>query len=278
MSDPAVPGPPPVAAAPEMPITGKSLPKRRGALVGAFLLDIVLAVAVALAMGLALGFGWGVWRLFDVARATSGKAIDPATIGEPGVLGQLVMTVLSTSAAAAMLYFLRRPASLAERRNALADLRDPAVWAWALAGGVAVFLGSSLVGYLAALLGIDPEPTNLAMVDAAMKQYPLFLLLFAVVLAPAYEELLFRRVLFGRFLDGGRPWLGLVLSSLAFALVHEIPGTGANPPLAMLQLWLVYGGMGAVFAWLYWRTGNLWASIVAHGLNNGIALWVHGLS
>jgi len=72
--------------------------------------------------------------------------------------------------------------------------------------------------------------------------------------------------------------LGLVLSSLAFALVHEIPGTSANPPLAVLQLWLVYGGMGAVFAWLYWRTGSLWVSIVAHGLNNGIALVVHGLT
>lgn len=64
----------------------------------------------------------------------------------------------------------------------------------------------------------------------------------------------------------------MLLSSLAFALVHEIPGTSANGPLEIAQLWLVYGGMGAAFAWLYQRTGTLWAPIVAHGLNNAIAL------
>jgi hypothetical protein len=38
------------------------------------------------------------------------------------------------------------------------------------------------------------------------------------------------------------------------------------------QLWLVYGGMGAAFCWLYRRTGTLWAAITAHALNNAVAL------
>jgi membrane protease YdiL (CAAX protease family) len=274
MSDPTVAGAP-ATVAPEMPAV--QTPLRRRALVAAFSLDVVLAVLIVVATGVALGFAWGLWRVLDILRTAGSKAPDLAALGEPGVLGQLVITVLSTSAAAVLLYFLRRPAAAVERRQSLATMRDPVTWAWAVAAGVAVFLGSSLIAWLASLAGIDPEPTNLAMVDAAMRQWPLFLVLFAVVLAPAYEELLFRRVLFGRFLDGGRPWLGLFLSSLAFALVHEIPGTSANPPLAILQLWLVYGGMGAVFGWLYWRTGSLWAPIVAHGLNNGIALVAHNL-
>lgn len=275
MSDPTVAGPP-FAVAPAMPPAHPRTLRLR-TLLGAFSLDVGLAVLIALVTGLALGFAWGLWRVFEIARAGAGTT-DLAALGEPGVLAQLVMTVLSTSAAALLLYFLRRPASVTERRQSAAAMRNPATWAWAVSGGAVVFLGSSLIAYLTSLTGIEPEPTNLAMVDAAMKQCPLFLALFAVVLAPAYEELLFRRVLFGRFLEGGRPWLGIVLSSLAFALVHEIPGTSANPPLAMLQLWLVYGGMGAVFAWLYWRTGSLWAAIVAHGLNNGIALVVHSLA
>ena len=44
--------------------------------------------------------------------------------------------------------------------------------------------------------------------------------LFAVVLAPLYEELLFRRVLFGRLWHAGWPVLGIALSSVIFALVH----------------------------------------------------------
>ena len=144
--------------------------------------------------------------------------------------------------------------------------------------GVAVFLGSSLLGWLGEQAGSAPVPTNLALVEEASRQWPVFLFLFAVLPAPAYEELLFRRVFFGRFLAAGRPWLGLLVSSVAFALVHEVPGISANPPLAVVQLWLIYGGMGAAFAWLYWRTGSLWAPFLAHALNNGIALAIHGLA
>ena len=122
-------------------------------------------------------------------------------------------------------------------------------------------------------------PTNEAMVEEAAARWPVFLTLFVVILAPAYEELLFRRVLFGRFLRAGRPWLGLVLSSLAFALAHEVPFLSHGNTLpAMLLLWVVYGGLGAVFAWVYWRTGTLWAAVLAHALNNGIALALHGLA
>jgi hypothetical protein len=38
----------------------------------------------------------------------------------------------------------------------------------------------------------------------------------------------------------------MVLSSLAFALVHELPGWQGLA--RMPQLWLVYGGMGMAFA------------------------------
>ncbi len=257
------------AAAPRLP------PVRRRTLVGGFLLDLVLAVIVMFAALLLASLGWGLWRALALAGADS--ATIAAALGAPGALAQIVMTLLGMTAVSVSLYFLRHPANADERRHSFGRLRLPATWGWAAAVGLAVFLGSSLVGWLASLAGIDPEPSNLAMIDAALRQWPVFLVLFAVLLAPAYEELLFRRVLFGRFLAGGRPWLGLVLSSLAFALIHEMPGSSANPPLAILQLWMIYGGMGAAFAWLYWRTGTLWAPILAHALNNGIALAVHAL-
>ena len=121
-------------------------------------------------------------------------------------------------------------------------------------------------------MGVEPVPTNLLLMQQAWAQYPLFLIVFAVLLAPAYEELLFRRVLFGRLWAAGRPWLGLLLSSAVFALVHEVPGTSHNGPAEILQLWLVYGGMGVAFAWVYRKTGTLWAAFAAHGLNNATAL------
>lgn len=247
-----------------------------------FLLDGTVAVAVVLGVSIGAGVVWGFYQAVRIGMLSGGKTPDTAAlaagIGQPGVLAQILMALLSMSAAALLLYFWRRRADAGERAASLRALRQPRSWGWALLVGVLVFVGSGLIGQAMKLLGSEPVPTNLAMVEEAVRRWPVFLALFAVVLAPMYEELLFRRVLFGRFLAAGKPWLGLVLSSLAFALVHEVPGLSANTPLAVLQLWLIYGGMGAAFAWLYWRTGTLWAPIAAHALNNGLALLFHGVS
>lgn len=278
MSEPDGASPAALAAA-GAPVEMPGLPPlRRRTLVGGFLLDIVLAIIIMFVAILGASLGWGLWRAIGLARSGEDGDVITAALGSPGALAQIVITLLGMSTVAVSLYFLRHPASAGERRLAAQRIRQSTTLAWAAAMGVAVFLGSSLLGWLASKAGIEAEPTNLAMIDEAFRQWPVFLVLFAVVLAPAYEELLFRRVFFGRFLAGGRPWLGLVLSSLAFALLHELPGANANPPLAILHLWLVYGGMGAAFAWLYWRTGTLWAPIMAHALNNAIALGFHTLA
>lgn len=114
-------------------------------------------------------------------------------------------------------------------------------------------------------------PSNQALIEAVGVEFPVALLVFVVLLAPAYEELLFRRVLFGRLWAAGRPLLGLVLSSVLFACMHEMPGLGGSGPLAGALLWGCYAAMGALFAWVYWRTGTLWAAVGAHAVNNAIA-------
>ena len=66
----------------------------------------------------------------------------------------------------------------------------------------------------------------------------------------------------------------MALSSVIFALVHEMPGLNGKPAGSTAFLILVYTGMGAIFAWVYRRTGTLWAPVAAHILNNAIALAV----
>lgn len=247
----------------------------------AFLLDGLVAIVVVLGVSVAAGVVWAFYQAFMIGAASGAETPDAATIaagiGQPGALAQMLMALLSMSAAAVLLYLWRRRADAAERAASLRAARRPRTWGWTILAGIAVFIGSAVIGQLARLLGSEPIPTNLAMVEEAVQRWPVFLVLFAVVLAPLYEELLFRRVFFGRFLAAGKPVPGLVLSSLAFALIHEVPGLSDNAPLAVLQLWTIYGGMAAVFAWLYWRTGTLWAPIAAHALNNGLALAIHGL-
>ncbi|AJC46484.1 CPBP family intramembrane glutamic endopeptidase [Xanthomonas sacchari] len=269
---------PPLPAA---PLPSPSMPptRPRRPILG-FFLDVLLAAVVLLAVSVLCGLVWGVVRGIHLAMelkaqgVPSGRLAALATqqVGQPGALAQLLIALVSTLSAALLLYFLRRPASAAERRASWQAARTPSTWGWVLLVAVGVFIGSTAISALAAQIGIEPVPTNLPLMQEAMVQMPLFLCVFAIAIAPAYEELLFRRVLFGRLWDAGWPRLGMLLSGAAFALVHEVPGTTGNSLAATAQLWLVYGGMGAAFAWLYKRTGTLWAPIAAHGLNNAIAV------
>jgi membrane protease YdiL (CAAX protease family) len=264
--------------APSPTVVVPALPRRAGSPVAGFFIDLLVGLGVLLSVSVGATLIWGVWRGFEIAMQArhEGFTATPDQIarmlGQPGAMAQMLIALVSTASAALLLYFWRRRASAQEKQASRAAIARRSTWIRIGAVALGVFVFSAAIGTLAEHLGIHPVPTNLALMEEAIDQWPWFLIVFAVVLAPAYEELMFRRVLFGRLLAAGRPWLGMLLSSLAFALLHEVPGISGNGPWAIFQLWLVYGAMGAAFAWLYWRTGTLWAPIVAHGLNNAIAL------
>lgn len=265
--------PPPL---PPTPVAALARPDRP---LAGFFLDLAIAIGAMLSLSVACGM---VWAMLKGARlALRGSAPDPAAIlraiGQPDALAMIWMTLVSTGGAALMLYFWRRRATRAERMVSFQASLKISTWGWVLVTAAATFLFSTAITSLSQSLGVKLEPTNLAIIEEAFLGNPVFLSLFGVLIAPAYEELLFRRALFGRLWAGGRPWLGVALSSAAFALMHEIPGTTGNSWQAAGVLWLTYGFMGAAFALVYWRTRTLWAAIAAHALNNAVALALLGL-
>ena len=242
--------------------------------VRAFAFDAAMAVVLMLAITVLFGIGWGISQGIDAASSGVDPADAAANIGAPGTMALLWMTAFGTGGAALILYLWRRRATPAERAASAQAARKPSTWGLAalVAGGV--FAGTSLLQWLMGQAGVEVEPTNLKIIQDGLTQHPVQVLVFAAILAPAYEELLFRRVLFGRLWAAGKPWLGMVLSSVVFALMHEVPGVSGNPIEATAMLWVVYGLMGAAFAWVYWRTGTLWAAFAAHALHNLVSCLV----
>lgn len=237
---------------------------------------IDLAVALALVFGVAFG-GSVLWALGRGLRLglQGGAGVEPGALagrlGQPGALALLVISLAASGSAALVLYFWRRRAGPGECAASRAAARRPATWGWALLAGLASFATSAAATTLGRQAGIEQAPANGAVIEAVGAGHPVLLLLLAVVAAPACEELLFRRVLFGRLWAAGRPWLGLALSSAAFACLHELPGAGGHGLAGSLLLWACYAAMGAAFAAVYWRTGTLWSAIGAHAANNLLA-------
>lgn len=94
------------------------------------------------------------------------------------------------------------------------------------------------------------------------------LLMVALVLvaAPLGEEVLFRGFLLQGLARRWGFWPAAVVTSAVFTLAHVWP-----------HLYVPIFIMGLAFAWLFWRTGSLWASIAAHATMNATSLVVTGL-
>lgn len=92
------------------------------------------------------------------------------------------------------------------------------------------------------------------------------LMVFAIaIMAPIVEELLFRWGLQNALMRRMGPWAAISISAFVFALVH-------GQPAAIPMLFI----MGAVFGYLYYRSGSIRTTIALHIVNNGLAaLFLH---
>lgn len=240
-----------------------------------FFLDILIAFATLVVVTLGGMMVWGLWRAFSVvspapAPGTTPDAVAQA-IGQPGAVLMLVLGSLSMLVAALVVYYGRRRATVPEKAVSRAAIAEPRTWVESIGLGLGLFAFSTALMWGLEQWGHTPEPTNLEMLQQALAVGPWLLLLVAVVIAPISEELLFRRALFGRFWAAGKPGVGMLVSSLAFAFMHEVPGMSASPLGMTLILLVFYALMGASMAWIYQRTRTLWAPILTHATNNLLA-------
>lgn len=245
-------------------------------------IDVLIAVVVLIGSVLAGMVGWGIFKAVEHGMQNPGVAPDPDAManimsGQNGVMLMIVSSI-GMALAALTVYAFRRRATPEERRVSKSIAAKPRMWFEAIGMGLALFVvGSALMWGLEAM-GHKPNPSNIALLEAVMAYSPALVLVVTVVMAPVFEELLFRRGFFGRFWAAKKPMAGMIVSSVLFAFAHEVPGTTDSPFAMTMILLLFYAGMGASFAWIYQRTGTLWAPIAAHATNNllGVGLMLAG--
>ncbi|MBR6001700.1 MAG: CPBP family intramembrane metalloprotease [Bacteroidales bacterium] len=87
-----------------------------------------------------------------------------------------------------------------------------------------------------------------------------------VIMAPLFEEWMFRGMILRGLLRKMHPVWAIVISAFLFSLIHLNPWQGI--PAFIL---------GCVFGYVYWKTGNLWLTILMHATNNAIAVVVSSI-
>jgi membrane protease YdiL (CAAX protease family) len=199
---------------------------------------------------------------FSGARFTIGPDIDvPAVVarlaGDARAFAVMVISLPLVLLTAALILLRRAPAAAWERR------RRPLHIALAgLLGGAALIAGVEVVSRLMTLLGVPiVEQPWLERVLRSQHAAPLAIVATAaIVLAPIGEELFYRGWML-RFLAPRGMALAVIVSTVLFAAVHfHAP---AIPAYLVLG-----GGLAAI----YRISGSIAVPIIAHAVNNAVAV------
>lgn len=147
----------------------------------------------------------------------------------------------------------KNPHSIVRELGLGRDAINPKIVAYAIMLFASMLLLALGMGIFSSVTGIQ-LPTN---VNEMLGSMPLYLLVFAVVVAPINEEVLFRGFLVNR--------LGIVGSAIFFGLIHYVSYASISEFIAALAFGLLAG-------YVFKRTGSIYASIGAHVLVNALAV------
>jgi membrane protease YdiL (CAAX protease family) len=193
--------------------------------------------------------------LLQILLAVTGG--DPETLWMLALLGNLVLSVLLLGALAVYLWWRGiawRDAFGAPRGGFVAGI----VAYLAALPLVLLALAATQAAYHAVGWELTPQPV--AALFAQTESVPIVLLIagFAVVVAPVFEETLFRGFIYPVLKTKWGLWPALVVVSLVFAAIHfHVP--------SLLPLFL----LGIALGLAYESSGTLLAPIVLHAVFNG---------
>lgn len=107
------------------------------------------------------------------------------------------------------------------------------------------------------LFGLSFFKTTAEMANEIMTMPSLSIILYTCLLAPLFEELVYRNYL-SRSIEKPRPWLGICISGLLFALMH----TNFDQSISLVPTGIYFGYLALRY--------STWVAIAAHVLNNSI--------
>lgn len=143
------------------------------------------------------------------------------------------------------------------------DRLRPSLTVWTLLATAGSFVPTSWLADLSARVRPVPEDWltfySEHLPDSGAEKALAYLAV--AVAAPIAEELLFRGLLLRLAARTWGAWPAIVVTALAFGLLH-------------LEPWYLFGlvGLGLLLGWLYAATGSLTTCVLAHAMHNAVSL------
>lgn len=153
-----------------------------------------------------------------------------------------------------------------------------ASWKWFLLAallGAALFGGLQGIAYLLMEAGYTIESSDTSVSMGSLEGFARILLLglFAPLIVPFVEELFFRGMVIGSFLESSikDEWkvkVAVIVSALSFGIAHFQGMSNVND--LVLMGWIIL--MGFILAFLRLKSGSVFVPFVTHAVYNGITV------
>jgi len=138
-------------------------------------------------------------------------------------------------------------------------------WTFEIPYGWLLMLAGPLLTILLSVLGVVLRaPADGSQIEVLIKSRASLaaVMLFGVLLAPIFEEMLFRGFLFPLLARSVGPWLGILLTALPFGLLHGAQNHWAWQPIVLI------GVAGIVFGYVRYKTKSTTSAFVMHSAYN----------
>ena len=142
---------------------------------------------------------------------------------------------------------------------------------YAFIKGPLIVYGCSIIGGMISLFFEGGNMSeNQALLEVLISENMILMMFASVILAPIFEELLFRGTCFA-WLYEIHPLLAHLLSGFLFGFVHVMNAVLSGNIGEIVQVFS-YFFMGVGLSYLYEKTNNIYVPIITHALNNLIAV------
>lgn len=141
------------------------------------------------------------------------------------------------------------------------NMSNDRVFLWTIGGILLAFITQICSGLiLTNLLDVQEASENTTDLIEIAKLTPIFIPVICIF-APILEEIVFRGILFKAVADKTNFFVGVLLSTLVFAWIHND-----------FTYFIAYFMMGLVFAFLYYKTNRLIVPIIVHAVMNSFVV------
>ncbi|MFC6322927.1 CPBP family intramembrane glutamic endopeptidase [Companilactobacillus baiquanensis] len=167
----------------------------------------------------------------------------------------IILTIAAIVATILMVYLTQKSSpNIIEKKTETSDKLK-----WIIIGTLGALAIQIVISLLEMALNKNVSSANTTQLLTLVSAYPYYFI-YVLICAPIMEEIVFRRLFFSNLISLTNVYGAAIISAAFFAFMHQD------------TRFIIYVGMGLWFAFIYYKSKNIYVSAASHLIMNTIVV------